>query len=717
MKRRALAALLLAAALASASWAQAQGVDYNEYYRFPVSVGVEYQSLTPLQSYDGDYNIFDVSAAVRYPLPALSVVQPFARLGLTRFDSTDQLFPDKWDHVHWYGTVGAAYANRFARNFEVGADLEAGLSEAVFSEAVDDGAVGSLNVLLGAGARISLDPSYALTIDIRPSIRWMRSLSSLDKYDGLLFGLGFAASFRFGEDPDSARAIIRSLRFDEISVAPVFAAMQSWYVKNPVGKVRLTNTSRSTLNDLQVSFVQTGYMDSATVAARIPEVKPGASLEVPLLAAFNEQVFTTNGVTPLTGEVIAAYSIKGRPAEQRQSVTYDLLDKTAIAWDDDRKVGAFVTPADSALQNYVSFVRQSLKEAALGQYNEPLQTAMQVYAALAEIGLLYQADPVSPFTKAQGNAAVVDSVKLARDTLKRGTGDCDDLTVLFCSLLESAGVETGFVTVPGHIYAAVNTRTASRRFRELHPDRGLFLDVDGSLWVPVEITMIGRSDFPAAWRQGADLWRSCEKDPAQRGFYRTREAQSLYRPVGLRESDLGLQYGRPENIARRFGADILKLSEAIVQDHAAEARRTGAKEDYNRLGLAYARFGRYDDAAQAFGRAAAMDPGYLAPRVNLGNIAYLRREYGGAVRAYQAALDALKQRGQEQSPTAVAVLLNLSKASYELERYPDAQTYFSQARQLDPDTVQEFAYLGSGGGARAGDISGAAARPLFVDEE
>ncbi len=56
---------------------------------------------------------------------------------------------------------------------------------------------------------------------------------------------------------------------------------------------------------------------------------------------------------------------------------------------------------------------------------------------------------------------VVDTVHLARETLKSGLGDCSDLTVLYDSMLESLAVETGFITVPGHIYAAINTKVAS----------------------------------------------------------------------------------------------------------------------------------------------------------------------------------------------------------------------------------------------------------------
>lgn len=49
--------------------------------------------------------------------------------------------------------------------------------------------------------------------------------------------------------------------------------------------------------------------------------------------------------------MIVSYKSKGRAAEQRHSVTCDRYDETAVAWDDDQKAAAFITPADSARIN------------------------------------------------------------------------------------------------------------------------------------------------------------------------------------------------------------------------------------------------------------------------------------------------------------------------------------------------------------------------------
>jgi hypothetical protein len=316
-----------------------------------------------------------------------------------RFDSLDTLYPEKWDHTHWYGAIGLGYTNRFVRNFELGAEFTAGMSEAVFPKVSDTGTVGSTNLLFTASGKISLNPSYALSIDIRPSVKYLRSLSSLKTFDGFLFGLGFSLNYRFGEDPDSSRSIIRSIRFEKVSLPLTFSAMQSYYVKNPVGSVTITNTEKNALTDVEISFFQAGYMDSPTVSETLPLLGEGESLEVPLRASFNQEVFTIEGITPLTGEIIVTYKSRGRAAEQRHSVSYDLYDKTAITWDDNRKVGAFITPADSALRNYSSFVRQALKEDTLDMYNQHLQCAVQVYSALTEIGCLYQATQHLPLHK------------------------------------------------------------------------------------------------------------------------------------------------------------------------------------------------------------------------------------------------------------------------------------------------------------------------------
>jgi tetratricopeptide (TPR) repeat protein len=563
-----------------------------------------------------------------------------------------------------------------------------------------------------AGARISLDPSYSFTVQVHPTVRYLFSLGELSDFNGLSLGIGFSAGYRFGQDPDAPQAAPHAIRFAGASVPSAFAALQSWYAKNRLGTVKIVNEGKAALTDVEVSFYQPSFMDSPTPGTRIPELKPGQGAEAELFALFNGKVFEVEGVTPLTAEVIVSYSMQGRHAEQRQTVSLDLYDKRAMVWDDDRKVGALITPEDSALKNYGGYIRQACRDEAAPGLGGSLQLAMQVFNALGEIGCLYQSNTLLPFTKVQGNPTVVDTVHLARETLKSGLGDCSDLTVLFDSILESLAVDTGFITVPGHIYAAINTKTAPRDYRKVNPDRSMTLEVNGELWVPVEITLIGKATFMEAWRKGVEEWTALDADPKGRAFYVTRQAQELYRPVGLKEMDLGLQYGRKEAIVAGFQKDRDKLMDLIAADQMAAAKASGKKADWNKAGILYAQFLQYEKARQAFLSALAIDPAYAGASINLGNLLFLQKRYDEALASYLKARKGLEGKALQQ------LLINISRTYYQKESWAQAKDYYAQATALDPDAAKEYAFLAetAAQGARAAEQGDPGRDILFVEE-
>ena len=71
-------------------------------------------------------------------------------------------------------------------------------------------------------------------------------------------------------------------------------------------------------------------------------------------------------------------------------------------------------------------------------------------------GLVYVIDPSTPYLEYSKTGGAVDFLQFPRHTLDYKAGDCDDLSILFNSLLESIGIKTAFITVPGHIFTAFN---------------------------------------------------------------------------------------------------------------------------------------------------------------------------------------------------------------------------------------------------------------------
>jgi hypothetical protein len=692
----------------------AQSLDFDTYYAYPLSFGVAFDNIAPYgseQVIPSVYNGF--SGIVRMPLPFAPIFQPFLKIGVNSFAIASTSPDVKFQNTQIYALPGVGWSTRFNKSFEFGVDLGIGY-EMIILPSIDvlntpPQTMRTDNLLASLGVRVCFSPSFNFAIDLSPALMYRYGLQPLTQFNGFIFSIGVIGSYRLGEDPDSPKATIRSISFGDVTFPPLYAAMQSYYAKNSFAKVTIKNVERFPLTDLQVSFFQAGYMDTPTKLATIPTLEPGKSVEVNVVASFNGEVFSTNGDTPLNGQIEVEYSSRNRAARQSLPVAYTLFDRTSISWDDDRKAAAFITKADTALRNYATFIRQAVKDRTLPGYSEPVQTAMAVYYALKELGIIYQLALTSSFAQAQANPLTVDHVHLPRETLARRAGDCSDLTALFCAIMESVGIPTGFITVPGHIYPVFGTRALTSSYRELHPDKGMTFDVNGELWIPVEMTLVGTSDFLTAWRKGVEEWQALEKDQGNRAVFFTADCQNVFRPIGLKEEDLGLQYGDAKKIADNFRGTADRIVDAVIDSYAKVASDSNAKSDYNKLAIVAAQFGRFDQALKALNTALALDRNYLSGAVNLGNIYFLQQDYQNALRVYRQTEDSMVANGMQKSPLYLRVLLNISRSYYEIENYDQAGAYYDKAAATDPNAVQSYGYLKTGRGstgARAAQASG-----------
>ena len=119
----------------------------------------------------------------------------------------------------------------------------------------------------------------------------------------------------------------------------------------------------------------------------------------------------------------------------------------------------------------------------------------------------------------------------------------------------------------------------------------------------------------------------------------------------------------------------------------------------NQLGVLYARFGQSDNAQAEFQKLLATKD-YGPALANLGNLAYQAGNMAEA-RGYF-------ERANKVQPNSPGVLLNLARASYELNDYQSAAAYFSALKKVDDALATRFAYLegsaeGAGSTARAAD--------------
>jgi hypothetical protein len=133
--------------------------------------------------------------------------------------------------------------------------------------------------------------------------------------------------------------------------------------------------------------------------------------------------------------------------------------RNALSWDDDRRAASFVSSRDGAARffaRYVASIVDGIPADTLPANGLPrnVQYAAALFEALAAYGISYVIDPASSFVEMSEDAAALDSLNYPYQTLYYRGGDCDDLSILYCAMLEALGVDTAFITIPGHIYAA-----------------------------------------------------------------------------------------------------------------------------------------------------------------------------------------------------------------------------------------------------------------------
>ena len=481
---------------------------------------------------------------------------------------------------------------------------------------------------------------------------------------------------------------LKPLQFSNFRSEQIFPTLSVYYDDHAFGRVEIHNPNDTPLEDVRILFFINTYMDTPKECARVPKLGPGESKTVDLYALFNTEILEIYEKTKVTALVQAKYSSEDTTGKNEQPYTVEILDRNALVWDDDRRAAAFVTAKDPVIMKFAKNV-MSLSESEKG-INENIYKTMAVFTALKELGVSYTVDPASSYQELSGSARTIDYLQYPRQTLDYKSGDCDDLSVLAAALLESVGIETAFITIPGHIFTAFSLGVPYTEAAGLLSNPKDLIEYSGQAWLPLEVTFI-KEGFVAAWEEGAKEWQQAEKF-GEADFYPIHEAWKTYESVAFFED------AKP-----RF-PDEKELTDAIAGEHAKfvalqlepkiralESRLETDSHPYrikNKIGILYARYGLYKRAGEAFSAALEISPDYKPALVNMGNLHVLRQAYDLAVEYYQQAAEA-----EKEDP---AVLISLALAYRELGNHDLALKHYNDAQELKPDLAERYSHLAHG---------------------
>ncbi len=340
-------------------------------------------------------------------------------------------------------------------------------------------------------------------------------------------------------------------------LAPVFPVLYSWYENNSFGSVNITNNEDSSISDVTISFFQPQYMAHAKECATFKKIKRGETVNVDLLAFFNEQMLELTEKTDTSSYIIVNYSRLGKKLSQSFAMDVPVYGRNNMSWDDDRRAAVFVSSKDTAAMQFAKYTASIVRDNMRTDMPVNIQYAIGIFQALNQFGLNYVVDPSSAFEDNVGTSSI-DFLQFPYQTLMYRGGDCDDLSILVCSLFEAVGIDTAFITVPGHIFMAFDSGITPEQAKLLYRNSSEYIVVDDQVWIPLEITLSDEG-FYRACRYGAREWNNAEAQGAA-ALYKMHDSWEIYQPISVPGATAYFNIPESENILLAFqtGADEWK---------------------------------------------------------------------------------------------------------------------------------------------------------------
>ena len=463
----------------------------------------------------------------------------------------------------------------------------------------------------------------------------------------------------------------------------VFSANYKFYSREPFGQMTLHNTSTAPAQKVKLSFMVQEYMDFPS-EVMIAGLHAGETQEIALKATFNNKVLTVTETTPVQAQIKVSWYSGDQEINVTRHQTFILYSRNTVRWDIKERIAAFITPNDPPILDFARSVSVPFGEAhASAPLPKTIMSAWAVFSGLSTYGISYLPRPNNPYDRVSLDSSTVDTIQFPRETLARKSGDCADVVALLASVLEAMTLTTAVLDAPGHLFLMFDTGESRVETLGLPEERLVFYA--GTWWVPLEATLLGDS-FTAAWRKGAEEYRQWS-ERQQLTPIDVHHAWGSFEHATVMDHPLEIKAPTRAAIEEKFLANWKSLPDlrwqtAVDQAAKASAAAPTSGRPWLQLGLMAIDFKRYDDAVAYFGKAQS-DPSTAASASNnLGNLAYLKKEWTSAITHYKEAA--------HQDPGDGRVLINLARVQSKSGDKTNAKNSYEAALKLDATLKEEY---------------------------
>ena len=384
-----------------------------------------------------------------------------------------------------YFTFGLGSYWLFTSDIQSGNILQRKTNDIKLTTAFKTGtyAGGGLNMYLASWLAFNFDFRYHF-VDFKAT----------QNYSGPVFSIGL--NLLWGKKQE-----LFQVKEVKLIVKDLYPAYHQFYATYPLAYVRVKNIAGYPI-ELNVRTTVQHFSERAQNSGFI-RLRKNETRDVEVFALFGEKfVRSTRRRSAMLDVVVEARSGHNRKKEFSQS----LFIHNKNAWDGElNKLGFFITPDDDKILKLTRRIARRTATENSGA-NKNMALANALFTELKKRGIRYQHDPNVPFNKD-------DRVQFATETLDLETGDCDDLVVLYASMLQSLGIRTALVDVQdpdkdvAHLYLIFDTGISPEQAETISSNEKKYIIRESSrgeatVWVPVETTLL-RKGFEQAWNSGA----------------------------------------------------------------------------------------------------------------------------------------------------------------------------------------------------------------------
>ncbi len=306
----------------------------------------------------------------------------------------------------------------------------------------------------------------------------------------------------FSVSIDGAGWYEKSLRIKEVRVEnEIFPHLIEQFERREIGYIEIENISRKNIN-AKVDFELSSYID---IEAKPEEfsIKPGEMKRIAILISPGTNKFE-NAEPSKIDVKLKIIATKQIPDDVKK---FKISLRGKNDWNGNVEDLKFFVKFDSP--EITSFARKVMweKKDTIEKVEPMLKKFYQAKFLFDELSkqIIYVSDP----------SLSIDRVQYPEETLKLHTGDCDDLAVLYASLLGSIGIDVAFVDVKAmrksdesHVYILFDSGIEVKFANLLTENEKKYVVLKNkhgveTVWIPIETTLV-RDGFEKAWETGAD---------------------------------------------------------------------------------------------------------------------------------------------------------------------------------------------------------------------